>query len=960
MMARGPLKGGRGVKKGASLRLSVDTEAALPTVPAGRFECVTSLAEHRRSRVVVAEDRLLGSRVALKIMKDADPVRARARLLREVRALERGRHPNVVEPLAYGLAEDIGPFMATPYLEGRTLAALVDEHGALPLDWARLVLAQLAAALAFVHESGGAHGDVSPANVLCVGFTSFAEPPQVRLLDFGASSWSDDPSDEREAQGTTAYLAPERIRTGLPSAAGDVYSWGVVAYEVLAGVPPFRAATSAELTWLHEHETVRSLRSVGVVLPAAFEEIVLKALAKAPVDRFATASEIVARLDAARRGRAHGETVKREVREPAVDHDLRATLLARVRAYWLEGVLERATDGVILVKQALVYRSARDGTEVHPGASAPAGLVQAFEAHGRSLILAGEPGFGKTVNLLRLARHLVDRASAAEEGTERIPVVFTLSSWNPAAGRLEDWMESELRTKYQLTGRDAKTLVAQRAFVPLFDGLDDVEERWRGRCARMLNELAAAQPEVGLLVTCRTGELSALEPTLEMRATLELRPLDQGDVARQLRGVAHLPLRTALQEDPVLADLSSTPMLLHVMRVGLRDSSVFRSSLDSRAQAIGAVLAAFVEEAIGNGDELRGTVEETRGTMRAIATLLERTGRTVLYLEEADPSWLATRRDRVWYSILSRSLVAGLVGASSILAIGLSPLDNQGLPMSLGFACLLAGTMAVVLGLGFGLSAAWRRPPGQAAPSRLVSAARGLGAGLSTGSAIGAVMFAVYPYPMAFLIGLEAGLIGAGVMALGRYKCVVSGRDIVPVESLGWSWRNLDPKSVTALLAFTGAFYALFRHFEEARSCVYASAAILLVGLAVLGHRSRDLQMRATPNAGIRRSAHNAAVSGALAFSAMTLLFGVSYGLEYGACVGLSIGTVTSLCFGGTDVAHHYVARLLLARRSLVPLRVAAHLEGAVAVGLVRRVGSGFMFMHSMLQKHLAQEKVSS
>jgi hypothetical protein len=97
-----------------------------------------------------------------------------------------------------------------------------------------------------------------------------------------------------------------------------------------------------------------------------------------------------------------------------------------------------------------------------------------------------------------------------------------------------------------------------------------------------------------------------------------------------------------------------------------------------------------------------------------------------------------------------------------------------------------------------------------------------------------------------------------------------------------------------------------------------------------------------------------------LAATATTLFFGMTYGLAYGACVGLSIGTMTGLCFGGIDALNHYFLRLILARRGVAPLGVGSRLETGVTTGILRRVGSGYMFMHAMLQHHVLTQDWSA
>jgi serine/threonine protein kinase len=263
-------------------RLRADVLAASAV---GRFVPVSTLADGRRARVILADDRELGARVVLKLPEAEAATEARAAVQREAMALTRCRHAGVVELLDSGVSEELGPFLALRYHEGRTLTSLVEQHGALPERWVWRALAQLASALSAVHAAGAAHGDVAPANVLVVGFRSFEDPLELRLIDFDAASapWL---APSPATLGTVAYLAPERLAGAAPSVVSDVYGFGALAYELLAGVPPFRAATSAELAALHQHEALRALREVApVAVDPRLERRVLACLRKAPEER---------------------------------------------------------------------------------------------------------------------------------------------------------------------------------------------------------------------------------------------------------------------------------------------------------------------------------------------------------------------------------------------------------------------------------------------------------------------------------------------------------------------------------------------------------------------------------------------------------------------------------------------------------------------------------------------------
>lgn len=220
-----------------------------------------------------------GAPVALKVASAdlAGDETFRRRFEREGRIAASLAHPHIVDVVEVGEA-DGRPFLASRLVEGRTLAERVAE-GALPeLDVVRLV-AEIASALDVLHERGLVHRDVKPANVILDG------DGRALLADFGLARSADDTvlTQPGRVSGTVDYLAPELIRGALASPASDVYGLGCVAYECLAGAPPFGKRTVPEAILAH-------LESVPEPLGSPLSDAVLLALAKDPAERPPTAT----------------------------------------------------------------------------------------------------------------------------------------------------------------------------------------------------------------------------------------------------------------------------------------------------------------------------------------------------------------------------------------------------------------------------------------------------------------------------------------------------------------------------------------------------------------------------------------------------------------------------------------------------------------------------------------------
>jgi predicted Ser/Thr protein kinase len=230
----------------------------------------------------------LGRPVALKLIAAdgaSDPA-LRERFEREARLTAAIDHPNVIPVYAAG-EEDGHLYLAMRYVPGTDLSALIRQEGRLPPDRAANVVAQVAEALDAAHAAGLVHRDVKPANVLIAA-------QHVYLSDFGITrSQAADTrlTESGEWIGTVDFMAPEHLRSEATDARSDVYALACVLHAALTGTPPFRRPTVAATITAHMHDPPpRPSETPGV--PAAFDAIVARALAKGPVDRYPSAGDL--------------------------------------------------------------------------------------------------------------------------------------------------------------------------------------------------------------------------------------------------------------------------------------------------------------------------------------------------------------------------------------------------------------------------------------------------------------------------------------------------------------------------------------------------------------------------------------------------------------------------------------------------------------------------------------------
>ena len=262
------------------------SDTLINTLFDGRYRILRKLGAGGMANVYLAEDEELGRRVAIKIMSEryATDELFNERFRREAKSAAGLSHPNIVSIYDRGDANGI-PYIAMELIEGRSLKELILTRGPLPVSQAIDFARQILDALRFAHRHGIIHRDIKPHNILL-------DPDEGRLkvTDFGiARAGFSQMTEVGSIMGTAQYLSPEQAR-GVPvTAPSDLYSVGVVLYEMLTGQVPFTGDSPIEVAMKHVNETPRPPSELNPDVPPELDQIVLRALAKDPHDRYQSA-----------------------------------------------------------------------------------------------------------------------------------------------------------------------------------------------------------------------------------------------------------------------------------------------------------------------------------------------------------------------------------------------------------------------------------------------------------------------------------------------------------------------------------------------------------------------------------------------------------------------------------------------------------------------------------------------
>ena len=254
-----------------------------------RYKIIKSIGEGGMANVYLAFDTILEREVAVKILRGdlSDDEKFIRRFQREANSASSLRHPNIVE--MYDVGEDDGKyFIVMEYVDGKTLKGLIKKRGPLNLSESIDIMLQLTSGIACAHDSYIIHRDIKPQNVMIL------EDGRVKITDFGIAMAlnNNELTQTNSVMGSVHYLPPEQASGSGSTIKSDIYSLGILMFELLTGKVPFKGENAVEIAIKHMKNQIPSVCKINSSIPQSVENIILKACAKNPKNRYESAGEM--------------------------------------------------------------------------------------------------------------------------------------------------------------------------------------------------------------------------------------------------------------------------------------------------------------------------------------------------------------------------------------------------------------------------------------------------------------------------------------------------------------------------------------------------------------------------------------------------------------------------------------------------------------------------------------------
>ncbi len=633
---------------------------------------------------------------------------------------------------------------------------------------------------------------------------------------------------------------------------------------------------------------------------------------------------------------------------PTEDAKNRAMMLQNVEDFWLKGVLDPALEagtfemGLSSAPGAVLRHKDYGDYEL----PANANILDVFNDLNRELLILGAPGGGKTVLLLQLAKELIEQARnptpqsppRIQGGEAPIPVVFNLSSWAAERKPLADWLVDELRQKYQVPKKVATAWVEGEKLLLLLDGLDEVAEQYRNACVDAINAFRQTYRTVDLAICSRVLDYDALTSKLDVRGAIVLEPLSQQVIERYLNRPELESLLQVIENDEELQDMAQVPFLLNAMAYAYKGSTLTNLEFPTSDNAVKArrthLFDRWVEKRLQAKPNVAYMPIKAQKWLGWLAEKMASFKNSVFYIEDLSITEVNNEFNNLLYFIGKASLILILSVLNVLIIYVVAPLFNFTLPTSYLINFIFIPSLVV-----FSLLIL--------IPSTTIETLRwSFSGGIAT-----AVLYIAF-------------IIAPPLIIWNKYFRKENRDEKFPLK---WAFVVFSIPFVICLLTA----YTIAKSTSPVIGIIIGfplGLIIFLIGGTIVGGMFGGIGYkkelgRMYPNSGIFTSLRIAILSGSILYIPLTIFSIVishSKDIDLRSIVLLlwifPLGFATLL--GGNSVLKHFIIRLLSWYSGIAPWNYARFLGYCASVGIMRKVGGGYIFAHRYVMEYFADLEV--
>jgi uncharacterized membrane protein len=621
----------------------------------------------------------------------------------------------------------------------------------------------------------------------------------------------------------------------------------------------------------------------------------------------------------------------------------RADLLEAVDQIWLKGLLDNLLTQDKDFQIKLEYLEPEKMAHKHGGQPYPLkdnrAVQQTFEDFGRRLVLLGEPGAGKTVLLLQLARGL--HQLALLDATAGIPVIFPLSSWAQKQLPFDEWLRGELRDRYGASKKLAETLVAGERLIYLLDGLDEVNAEGREACLQAIKAFVEdPNRRIEYVLCSRKAEFEALETRLDVPGEIVLQPLSWNAIQQYVQGEEFAALRTLLNENAILGDdFARVPFMLNTMAYVTQGDGLEKAQLALVGKTDADSLRTYFLD-IYITKQLRKTTSEryidnatSRRWLSWLASQLIKHNQTEFFLESMQATYLDSQNTQSRWELYV--FAESILFALPFVFLTLWSIFKEPLPLNVLFVIF------IITVISYG---------GVESPRKITVKDR-------------FIWLANMKETLSLLLKVLSSLVIFSILIP-----VAVSEPVLAVLKAITNWYSDAEAQLGLLFCPFNILYGIIFIFIFVL-LMEASVKLITPFFSLINQMQlkSNLKFRMKPNQGIRRSLISGAIVIVISYLVIAILSwilittnNVGFFLTLFCLIIFCFPALIfkSLHFGLYTFIQHYTLRHMLANAGHLPRwRYDKFLDYAAEDLLIlRKVGGGYRFTHDYLRQHLARQ----